>query len=894
MRLRRLELSAYRCFPGRVEIDSLGDGLTIIVGDNEEGKSTLLAGLQSVLFDRHNLTGEAADAMLPYGSAVRPEITLDFDFDGARYRLRKAFCQRPEADLTVISGDGPRWTGAAAEDRLREMLAFTPPGRGGARSENRGLQALFWVEQGSAHLAPSLNDTARGTLAGALEREVGTVVGGERGRFLLNRIKARLDRFFTATGRPRTGGPLAVAQTAVDEASARRDGLRSRLEEFETKTSELARARQRLADLEHDDPLNAAEARIEAAAAEVRIVENLESDLKTAVAQCKAAQAQEELAQGLVAERLRIRSEMEKARQESAMAADDEARKREELVTADASFEQAKRAHADAKRDADAAAVEEAKAQLLAGLLEAHARLVEANQRLEKAERTAAALRELHAQIEANPIDPKALRSLQKLATAAREAELSLQGSATLVEFQPEFGRHVAIEGAAVEADRLTVAEPTRISLEGFGAIRVVPGGEELVSIRARAERARDALARAFAEHGLATLQEAERRVDDRERQAVEAKTHETILAIHAPEGLETLRSSVEVLRAQVHEAEQAAGDARTEGVEIPIHVARERATSAAKGLTKCREAERKAFEAVLAEEGQRKVAAAALAVASARRSEASAKAASLAAEVERAEAERGDDVLAQRHETAAAALAEAVAAKERAERALRDSDPEGARTELKQATDARNAVAKQLEQARQRVNDFIIELRTLGQQDLAAQLETAEGDAARAEAALARATHEAEALQLLHKTLFEAEREAQETFMAPITRRVAPYLRRLFPDSEIVLDDTTLQVTHLRRRGHDEPFERLSIGTREQLAVLTRIAFADLLREHARDSPIVLDDALVYSDDGRFSEIQRILVRASASTQIVVLTCHERAYFSLGAPIIRLAECGT
>ena len=71
---------------------------------------------------------------------------------------------------------------------------------------------------------------------------------------------------------------------------------------------------------------------------------------------------------------------------------------------------------------------------------------------------------------------------------------------------------------------------------------------------------------------------------------------------------------------------------------------------------------------------------------------------------------------------------------------------------------------------------------------------------------ALARATHEAEALQLLHQTMSEAEREARDTFIAPITRRVAPYLHRLFPDSEIVVDDSTFEVTHLRRRGHDEP----------------------------------------------------------------------------------------
>ena len=132
MQLRRIEVSAFRCFTDRVVIDDIGNGVTLVVGDNEEGKSTILAALLTVLFEKHNATGAVANAMLPYGSKVRPEITLDFDHDGARYRLHKAFYQRPAAELEADSGG--RWTGDAAEERLREMLEFTPPGRGGKSS----------------------------------------------------------------------------------------------------------------------------------------------------------------------------------------------------------------------------------------------------------------------------------------------------------------------------------------------------------------------------------------------------------------------------------------------------------------------------------------------------------------------------------------------------------------------------------------------------------------------------------------------------------------------------------------------------------------------------------------------------------------------------------------
>ena len=105
------------------------------------------------------------------------------------------------------------------------------------------------------------------------------------------------------------------------------------------------------------------------------------------------------------------------------------------------------------------------------------------------------------------------------------------------------------------------------------------------------------------------------------------------------------------------------------------------------------------------------------------------------------------------------------------------------------------------------------------------------------------------------------------------------------------MFDDQSLKITHLRRNGQDEPYERLSVGTREQIAVLTRLAFADLLDENGKESPIILDDALVFSDDRRFEEMQRILDRAAERLQIIVLTCHEQAYFKRGWTTRRIRD---
>ena len=44
--------------------------------------------------------------------------------------------------------------------------------------------------------------------------------------------------------------------------------------------------------------------------------------------------------------------------------------------------------------------------------------------------------------------------------------------------------------------------------------------------------------------------------------------------------------------------------------------------------------------------------------------------------------------------------------------------------------------------------------------------------------------------------------------------------------------------------------FNTLSFGAREQMGVISRLAYADLLKEAGRPTLVILDDALVHSDD--------------------------------------------
>ena len=148
----------------------------------------------------------------------------------------------------------------------------------------------------------------------------------------------------------------------------------------------------------------------------------------------------------------------------------------------------------------------------------------------------------------------------------------------------------------------------------------------------------------------------------------------------------------------------------------------------------------------------------------------------------------------------------------------------------------------------------------------------------------------EAEVLQLLRQTLREAEREAKALYLAPVISRVEPYLKMLLPGTDIVLNEN-LAITAIKRKGAEETFKRLSDGTQEQIAVLARIGFAELLLKQGHPATIILDDALAFSDDQRIERMFDILMRAGQSVQIIVLTCRRRLFTRLGATTLAIRE---
>lgn len=890
MRLRRIEIRNFRKLAGPVVLDDLGPGLVVVSGDNEEGKSTVLAALKAAFFEHHTVGGSVREAMSPHGGGT-PEIAIEFECGPKRYRLSKAF-KRGGVQLACAE---ERWNDDAAERALQDILRFERrQGRGAPKPENAGLQALFWVDQATTFQGFEAIAGGRDRLASAVAAEVGVVAGGERAKALLAKARERANAFYTP-GQQRETGELKAAGEALKALEAEREQLEAKRREHEGRVDRLARLRDERRRFIEQDHIGHTKARLDQVRQQLQASAEAERSAGLAAESLKAAAAD------LARQEARLKARRDLVDELGRLdARAQEIGRRAEAAERELGLVQA--ALAAARRDEAAAAGELARAEQAAAL--ARDRLAVARLRaeaarlrgtLEQARAAQEAAGRARALVEGSPATAEALKQLRALQARCDEARARAEAGATRVELRPEPGRRVALNGELIDpATPLRLTGRADLKLEGFGRLVVVPGGEGLAEREQAWRAAEQALAQALARLGVASLAEAELLAERRREAEAELSRHEsTVRSLFQAFGIRSTDELVARLAARRAELDTLA-ERVPAGTALPPEAALE--------------AEAKAAEAARADAAERlRRARVGLAAAESRARDALAEKARLEAE-HRAAARQADEARERlalaREEIGDDALAAAVeealqrrrAAEERHaahERRLESLGPAGLREReaiLARELEAHEADGRRLDRE---IRDLEVALREVGADGWGERLAALEGEVAAARDRRARLELEGRAWRLLLEKLQAADQAARDALVAPIGERLRPLLQRVFPGAEAVLDPERLALTHIRRNGYEEPFDHLSIGAREQLAVLVRLAFARLLQEREGEaSCLILDDALVYADEARFEIMKAILQRAASDLQILVLTCRPRDYFGLEARYLRLEDC--
>ncbi len=172
--------------------------------------------------------------------------------------------------------------------------------------------------------------------------------------------------------------------------------------------------------------------------------------------------------------------------------------------------------------------------------------------------------------------------------------------------------------------------------------------------------------------------------------------------------------------------------------------------------------------------------------------------------------------------------------------------------------------------------------LGTLGEEGLHEKVQNAEGELFRKKRDNGSFFRRAAAAKLLFITMNQERDAAHESYKAPFKEKIEQLGRLVFHDSFQVELTDDLEVAARIENNVRVPFESLSGGTKEQLSILARIAAAMLVSED-KPVPIIIDDALGYTDPGRLKLMGAALAQAGKTGQVIVLTCTPERYAHLG-----------
>jgi len=145
-----------------------------------------------------------------------------------------------------------------------------------------------------------------------------------------------------------------------------------------------------------------------------------------------------------------------------------------------------------------------------------------------------------------------------------------------------------------------------------------------------------------------------------------------------------------------------------------------------------------------------------------------------------------------------------------------------------------------------------------------------------------------AAAIKLLWDTLNRQRDAARKTYVRPLKVAVERLGKIVFGSSfEVEIGDDWALLTRTLN-GITLPFEYLSVGAREQLGILVRLAAAQIVAKHG-GVPLIIDDALGFSDPTRLETVGAAIAAAGKESQIIILTCTPGRFTHVGsAKVVR------
>lgn len=871
MRIDRVWLKNF-CGVAEAEVKFAPIGVTIVHGPNEAGKSTLMHGI-NVLFDhRDDSRKEEVRLTKPVNRDVGSEVEADVEIGEHRFTYFKRFHKDRETRLTIHAPRAESLVGREAHERVQQIVSGSV--------DTALWQALRIVQGRNLQMPELLNQPA---LAQALDRAAGQAKSGEKEEALFEAAYSECSRYLTDTGKEKED-PIGQARRRAAEAAGKERELLVQLKEIEEDVGRFATLERSAATLRRS--LAGLESAQQKAQAEWDAVSKLAEGVERATAAHQLTNQSMQVARRAVQQR----NEMISLVKAAALKVEDATAQNAKSTLALAETAETLKA---ARETRDAASVTASQRDAEENIRRADSEfrveefeLVRMGERLEHVRKADDAAAAASAVIAATKITDKLRASIRSAEIGLRTAQGILNSACPQLTIKALRSVPVAINGdpqtiKAGEERVLPVTEPVSAIVADTVELRVDPGASS-ETLRQALSDAESVLTKACVKAGVANpdetetawaaLQDAKRTVADRDRIA---KEHLRDLT------REDLENRMEIAKAKVlaYRAKRTldpALPATSEEARALLESARNAAAHAKKALQEA--------EAVYAPVQEHHVRCREDHAGNTALLEQAIKDHALA--VERLEGERNfssDDELAQSLATADATAKSALDSLKAAEESLGNADPESAKSILDTSASAMKKARDQCEEQDRALLTLRTKLDLVGDKGLAEALAEQQRVAFEAKDSLDRVLRRAGAAKLLYETL-RAEREAmRRAYVAPLREGIERLGRHVFGPTLRVDVDENLCVVSRTVDSVTVALEQLSTGAREQMGLLVRLAAASIVSKDG-GVPLVLDDALGSTDEGRFESMGAVLRIASQDVQTIILTCAPERYVHVGA----------
>lgn len=864
MKLTQLVVQDVRQFRQPFTLNNLTSGINLFVGPNESGKSTLVSAIRAAFFERYK--SNAVKDLQPWGdSAATPEVSLSFEWQGQPWQLDKRFLKRQRCDLKTPDGT---LNGDEAEEQLAELLGYRFSGRGASKAENWGIPGLLWVEQGQVQNINQPVDHASAQLQSVLSEQLGGVASSQ-GDALIDRIEAQSRELLTATGQPNKY--LKSLIQADDDAQADVEAKEAQLRHYNDQVDELGRLTQLQSEQDRNQPWLA----MREQAAQAR--QQLDEARQWQQQQDNQTQTLNEISQQIRLTRERLQSFAEQSAQlEQRALAREQAAKKYSACEArkpalKKTLESATRREQDARQQAQIARQASRIQQLQQEYDQLQGQAGQLEEKLSKSRALNSTLSELSQSLSGLVVDTDALKTLRACEQKLSELKIQQAALAGRLTFDLQDGQQIEVNGDVLSGQgEQALLSRTKVDIAGVGSMTFEPGGHDLTDLERQTETMTARRDAALQQLAVDTLQQAERAAERHREITQDIHTQREQLAFYAPKGIEDLIREQQ----QLQECLGRLTEQRQELPDLPDRptdsIDAEQELDDAGHSLKQAEADWNAFQLELAEAHQRQV-------------NADNEWQSLSDQLTSPEREslkektQNDLIDLQAREARFKQDIEQLQAK------ISAANPVLLEQDIQRLSQSAESLESDARERSRQIDRLQTLLEQAGATGLAESLEDARLIAHQAHSRRVELERRANALALLLDELRHARHRLTQKLQAPLQKHLNHYLALLFPGAELTVDDQ-LRPSQLHRiNTGDASMDVLSYGAQEQMGLICRLAYADLLKEAGRPTLIILDDALVHSDRERLDQMKRILFDAATRHQVLLFSCHPENWRDLG-----------